>query len=377
MPALFRHWFDSLRPKSLAIARPEMLRATLGATLSVLIVSSLSLYLSDFAHTHHWLVASLAASALLIFLVPTSPLAQPWNVLLGNLVGALTGISCAILLPHPIAAITMAVCVAMPIMLALRCVHPPSVAMAVFPALNGIHNYDFALFPVLFDSCVLIFLGMLYNRLTGVTYPPIPKPTTRATSTLSRFTDQDYDAALSHYNQTLNISQDDLEKLVSYVHQSAFRRNLGTRRCATLMNDAPLSCQVSTPLQQAWDMMRERKIKALPVLDQDKHVIGILALSDFLQRAGLDQPDNLRQRLKRFLSPRQQSAPTVAEVMTSPAVTAHANWSVAELIPLFSQGRHRHMPVVNEHKELVGMITQSDLMLELFRILQPPRDQPD
>lgn len=63
MPALLRHWFDSLRPKSLAIARPEMLRATFGATLSVLIVSSLSLYLSDFAHTHHWLVASLAASA--------------------------------------------------------------------------------------------------------------------------------------------------------------------------------------------------------------------------------------------------------------------------------------------------------------------------
>ena len=95
-----------------------MLRATLGATLSVLIVSSLSLYLSDFAHTHHWLVASLAASALLIFLVPTSPLAQPWNIVLGNLVGALTGITCAVLLPHPIAAITMAVCVAMPIMLA-------------------------------------------------------------------------------------------------------------------------------------------------------------------------------------------------------------------------------------------------------------------
>lgn len=113
------------------------------------------------------------------------------------------------------------------------------------------------------------------------------------------------------------------------------------------------------------------------MLDRNKHVIGILTLSDFLQRAGLDQPDNLRQRLKHFLCPRQRSATTVDQIMTSPAVTANANWSVAELIPLFSQGRHRHMSVVNDHKELVGMITQSDLMLELFRIMQPARSKQD
>ena len=77
-------------------------------------------------------------------------------------------------------------------------------------------------------------------------------------------------AGLSTYVPPKLLTNDDLEKLVSYVHQSAFRRNLGTRRCSTLMNDAPLSCQVSTPLQQAWDMMRERKIKALPVLDQER-----------------------------------------------------------------------------------------------------------
>lgn len=372
MSASLRHWFSSLRPKSLAIPRTEMLRATLGASLGVLITSSLSLYFANYAEAHHWLVASLGASALLIFLVPTSPLAQPWNILAGNMVGALTGITCAILMPHPIASISVAVCASMLLMLALRSVHPPSIAMAVFPALNGIQDYQFALFPVLFDSCVLVLLGMLYNRLTGVSYPPSLKLHTPPSTTSPRFIDQDYDAALSHYNQTLNISHDDLEKLVSYVHQSAFRRNLGTRRCATLMNANPVTTQADMPLQQAWDLMRERNVKALPVVDSDGQVIGILTLSDFLRRAGLDRPDTLRQRLRHFLAPRQSPAPRVQDVMTTPVATANQNMSIADLIPLFSQGRHRHMPVLNDEHHLVGMITQSDLMLDLYRILQPP-----
>ena len=372
MSASLRHWFSSLRPKSLAIPRTEMLRATLGATLGVLITSSLSLYFANYAEAHHWLVASLGASALLIFLVPTSPLAQPWNILAGNMVGALTGITCAILMPHPIASISVAVCASMLLMLALRSVHPPSIAMAVFPALNGIQDYQFALFPVLFDSCVLVLLGMLYNRLTGVSYPPSLKLHTPPSTTSPRFIDQDYDAALSHYNQTLNISHDDLEKLVSYVHQSAFRRNLGTRRCATLMNANPVTTQADMPLQQAWDLMRERNVKALPVLDSDGQVIGILTLSDFLRRAGLDRPDTLRQRLRHFLAPRQSPAPQVQDVMTAPVATANQTMSIADLIPLFSQGRHRHMPVLDDEHRLVGMITQSDLMLDLYRILQPP-----
>ncbi|WP_341668937.1 HPP family protein [Alcaligenes sp. SDU_A2] len=372
MTASLRHWLSSLRPKSLAISRGEMLRATSGATLGVLVTSSLSLYFADFAQTHHWLVASLAASSLLVFLLPTSPLAQPWNILAGNMVGALTGISCAVLLPHPIAAISTAVCTAMLLMLALRCVHPPSIAMAVFPALNGIQDYDFALFPVLFDSCVLVLLGVLYNRLTGVRYPPAHSSHVPSTPSSARFIDQDYDAALSHYNQTLNISHDDLKKLVSFVHQSAFRRNLDTRRCATLMNTEPVATRADMPLQQAWDLMRERNIKALPVLDPGKQVIGILTLSDFLRSAGLDKPDTLRQRLRHFLTPRRTPAPTVAQIMTTPVATANQNMSVADLIPLFSQGRHRHMPIVDEQQRLVGMITQSDLMLDLYRILQPP-----
>ncbi|RYF58912.1 MAG: hypothetical protein EOO29_49570, partial [Comamonadaceae bacterium] len=48
-----------------------------------------------------WLIAPLGASAVLVFALPASPLAQPWAVLGGNTVSALVGIACARWLPDP------------------------------------------------------------------------------------------------------------------------------------------------------------------------------------------------------------------------------------------------------------------------------------
>ena len=47
-----------------------------------------------------WFIAPMGASAVLLFLLPASPLAQPWAILGGNLVSALIGVSCAKLLGH-------------------------------------------------------------------------------------------------------------------------------------------------------------------------------------------------------------------------------------------------------------------------------------
>ncbi|UUZ55438.1 HPP family protein [Massilia sp. H-1] len=51
-----------------------------------------------------WLIAPMGASAVLLFCLPASPLAQPWAVIGGNLVSALVGVACARLLPDPLLA---------------------------------------------------------------------------------------------------------------------------------------------------------------------------------------------------------------------------------------------------------------------------------
>lgn len=380
MLALMKLVARSLRPHSLPIARQEMLRATIGASLALLCTAFVSLHLANYASTHHWLVASFGASALLLFLVPTSPLTQPWNILVGNSVSVLIGICCARWIPNTVLALTLAGGISTGMMLITRSVHPPSVAISVFPALNGIHDFHFALFPVLTDSSILVLIAVLYNNLTGTRYPAWHKPekAIEPTQQASRFTDEDYDAALEHYNQTLNVSREDLQKLLAYVHTIAFQRNLGARHCAALMQTNAPCITADTPLEQAWALLTEHKTKALAVVDQEQRVIGILTQADFLRRVTLQDQQGLRQRLREFIQSKrgQSNVPIVGDIMSTPAICAYSEQSITELIPLFSHDKHRHLPVIDEQGRWQGMITQADLMLELYRILRPaPYDE--
>lgn len=367
---------QALRPQTLGIDHREKTRAMLGATLGVLIAASLSHMLTGAASAHPWMIASLGASAVLIFLLPSSPLAQPWPVLIGNSVGAVLGISCAILVPHPVAAVTLAIGLTMPTMFLLRCVHPPAAAIAIFTALHGIDDFRFALFPVLFDATVLVLVGTVYNRLTGKRYPlSVTRPAQTPSPAAPRFAPEDLDAALAHYNQALNVSREDLEDLIDFAETAAFKRRLGTRECAAIMTAEPISTTADVSLKAAWALMRQHQIKALPVIDKDRRVTGILTVADFMRHADLDAPDRLRDRLRGLLRTSRQPQPDkpafVSQIMTSPAVTAQASQPVADLIPLFGLQRHRHLPVVDAQGRLTGMITQSDVLMDLYSMVRP------
>lgn len=70
------------------------------------------------------LIAPLGASAVLLFCVPTSPMAQPWSIVGGHVVSALVG-AAAVFIPEPSLAAGAAVSGAIAFMSLSRCLHPP------------------------------------------------------------------------------------------------------------------------------------------------------------------------------------------------------------------------------------------------------------
>lgn len=152
----------------------ERLRSVVGAFIGLLLVFAIAKFLGERSGIDEWLMASLGASALLVFALPGSPMAQPWAVIAGNTLSAVVGISCFHLIGQPMLALPMAAALSILGMFILRCLHPPAAAVALIVVLGEIGHYRYALFPVMVDSILLILAGAAYSNLTGKPYPNKP-----------------------------------------------------------------------------------------------------------------------------------------------------------------------------------------------------------
>lgn len=371
--ARWRAWLARLRPEAVAIDAREGWRAVLGGALGLLFAAVFSRALSAAGPAAAWLVAPIGASAVLVFALPASPLAQPWAVVAGNTVSALVGIACASLVPDTALAAGLAVGLAILLMIRLRCLHPPGGAAALLMVVTHTTHVPFALFPVLVNSLLLVLLGMVYNSFTGRPYPralSVPGPGLRPVGG-RRFTEADLDVALAHYNQVVDISRADLHDLLEHAEMAAYQRRLGALRCGEAMTSEPVAVQFGTPLQEAWDLMRARRIKALPVIDRAQRLAGIVTTADFMRLADLDRHEGLRERLRHLLRAsgltHDERPEVVGQIMTRSVRVASVDRPLGDLVPVFTDDGHHHIPIVDEERRLVGMLTQTDLVRALYR----------
>lgn len=363
-----RYWLQGLWPHSVGIDGKEALRMTLGVVLGLLVTGFLSRWWAGSGNAS-WMIASLSASAVLVFGMPASPLAQPWPVLGGTVVAALVSTLCSLLVPDLVWSAALAVGGALAGMLLLRCFHPPGVGMAAFVVLEHSNGLELIVFPVLFNILVLLACAMVYNNATGKPYPQ--RSRTQRNATGGHFQKSDLDAALENYNQVLDISRSDLEGLLHLAGRAAFQRTLGELRCADIMSTPALAVEADVPLKDAWALMRQKNIKALPVVDGQYQVIGMLSLSDFMRTTALESPEGWGQRLRQLVSTRAKKPQTVSDLMSASAQTAFSSQHVMDLIPLFSSGGHHHLPIVDAELRLAGVITQTDLVRALAAAITP------
>lgn len=152
----------------------ERLRSVLGAFLGLMLVLTMAKFLGELSGLDEWLMASLGASALLVFALPGSPMAQPWAVVAGNTLSALVGISIIHLVNEPLLAMPLAASLSILGMFMLRCLHPPAAAVSLIVVLGHVMHYRYAFFPVMVDSILLVLAGAIYSNLTGKRYPNQP-----------------------------------------------------------------------------------------------------------------------------------------------------------------------------------------------------------
>lgn len=152
----------------------ERIRSIFGAFIGLMLVVAAAKYLGELSGIYEWLMASLGASALLVFALPQSPMSQPWAVIVGNTLSALVGISVLHVVEEPLLALPLAASLSILGMFMLRCLHPPAAAVSLIAVLGHVMHYRYAFFPVMIDSVLLILAGAAYSNLTGKRYPNRP-----------------------------------------------------------------------------------------------------------------------------------------------------------------------------------------------------------
>ncbi len=373
----------SLFQVSAPVSIAEKLISAIAAFLGILLTGILS---SSLGHSAvPLMIASMGASSVLLFAASHSPMAQPWSFVGGHLISALIGVTCFKLVPNAYVAAALAVALAIFAMHFLHCLHPPGGATALAMVISGqeVHalGYGAVLSPVGINIITLLVFALSVNNMfPGRRYPllspdvPGKKQTPSSALTFGRvaLSKEDIESAVKEMNTYIDVTEEDLEQIYNRASLHNMRRQMGEIYCRDIMVRDVATAEYGDELETLWQTMRRRKLKGVPIIDRARRVIGVITILDFLKRADTHHThprlaDRLRGFIRRTSGLTTNKPEAVGEIMSSPAITATDDMHIVSLIPLFSEHNIHHVPIVDQERRLVGMVTQTDLSVALYR----------
>ena len=331
-----------------------------------------------------FIVASMGASAVILFIMPGSPLAQPWPLVGGHLVSAIIGITCAHLFANTIFGAACACGGSVLAMLLLRCLHPPGAATALTPIIAGdpvnFINYSFVLMPVGINVAIMLVMAIAINRwVLRYEYPTVPHQidnkkhkhnTMIQSSQRTGISEQDLEQARENMDIFMDVSTGDLSRLLTDARIQSFKRYRGNITCADIMVKNILTVEYGTEVEEAWKIMHGKKLKAMPVIDRAGRIIGIITWNDFFKFINVGTNETFHEKFRAFIrrtpdvtTDKPESA---GHIMTTTVSVLPESNHIADLIPLMSNQGYRQIPIVNNENRLVGMVYQANLIAALY-----------
>ncbi|HEU4424466.1 MAG TPA: CBS domain-containing protein [Pilimelia sp.] len=117
------------------------------------------------------------------------------------------------------------------------------------------------------------------------------------------------------------------------------------------------------------DILTSRGVSAVPVIDPDSRVLGVVSEADLLAKiefAGEGSDRHTFEGRGRRTARRRSAATIAGELMTAPAVTIRDTASIVEAAKLLDSAGVKRLPVVDTSDRLVGIVSRHDL-LSVFR----------
>ncbi|MFB8181943.1 CBS domain-containing protein [Streptomyces sp. NPDC055966] len=115
-------------------------------------------------------------------------------------------------------------------------------------------------------------------------------------------------------------------------------------------------------------LMQDRQVSALPVIEGEGRVVGVVSEADLLTKEELrDDPDAGYLQLRQPVDMAKADALTAGDLMSSPAVTVRAGATLAEAARTMARAGVKRLPVVDEGGLLAGVVSRADLLKVFLR----------
>lgn len=345
-----------MRLRALGPAMPMMkpgvaVSAGIGAAVGLLACDLLLWLIAQGAEIGHLLlVAPFGASALLIFVIPNSPLAQPWSVVIGNTVAALAALAVMRVTDVPLIAAPLAVGLAIVLMGMARALHPPAGAVALATVLAAgeadFPGLSFAIIPVGLGSVFLVAAGIVWHHFSGRFYPfrqPHAPDQGKADPPPERrlgLRPEELATLIDRLRMAPNIGVEDLARVLDAAEMEAASHHLGGLTAADVMTRDLVTADADMTVGELADLFRRHGFKTLPLATAAGDHVGLIDQSMLL---GQLDPD------------------LTAGDLAADVATLGPDADAAALMALLAVGRQQAVPIVAAGK-LVGLVTRSDLL---------------
>lgn len=137
-----------------------------------------------------------------------------------------------------------------------------------------------------------------------------------------------------------------------------------------VMDVPAASLREDLPYRDIARLLAREQIGAIPVVDDEDHVVGVVSESDLLAKVAFEASGHRVGRIGRLHERRMHGkaiGETAADLMTSPAITVLPGATVAEAAWLAALSRLKRLPVTDRGGRLVGVVRRNALLQALIR----------
>jgi CBS-domain-containing membrane protein len=130
-----------------------------------------------------------------------------------------------------------------------------------------------------------------------------------------------------------------------------------------VMTTHVVAVREAAPFKEMAARLREHRVSAFPVLDEDNKVVGVVSEADLLTKEALDSDGP--HRVGGILHHREQAkaaGTTAGDLMTKPPVTVGPAEFVTRAARLMYERKVKRLPVVDDDGRLIGIVSRADVL---------------